>query len=125
MNALLLLLGGIMGALARYTLVRLIQARTTSMFPIGTFLINLSGSWLLGMLVGLFAHHQTWPVYQLELVFGLGFCAAYTTFSSFAFETMQLWRDGLRRRAVFNLFGQPMLGGIAAWLGLLAGRMLP
>ncbi|HEX6292349.1 MAG TPA: fluoride efflux transporter CrcB [Herpetosiphonaceae bacterium] len=121
MSYLLLALGGIAGALCRYHGVRAIHARTTIAFPVGTYVINLSGSFMLGLLAALLARHPAWPVEQLGLLFGTGFCGAYTTFSSFAFESTQLWRQAQRRRALLNLVSQPLLGILAAWIGLLIG----
>ncbi len=103
MTYILLALGGIVGALCRYHGVRLIQAHIPIAFPLGTFLVNLSGSFSLGLLGGLAAHHPTWPLASLSLLIGTGFCGAYTTFSTFAFETMQLWQQAQYRSACFNL----------------------
>ncbi len=122
MTYLLLALGGIVGALCRHHGTRLIQTHIRIAFPLGTFLINLSGSFGLGLLVGVLAQHPTWPIGSLSLLFGTGFCGAYTTFSSFAFETCQLWRQAQYRRAWLNLVSQPLLGAIAAWVGIAVGR---
>ena len=121
MSYLLLALGGALGALCRYHGGRIIHRCITTTFPLGTFAINLSGSFLLGLLAGLLGRHPGWPVEDLNLLFGIGFCGAYTTFSSFAFETIQLWRQAQRRHAIVNLLAQPLLGGCVAWLGLLIG----
>lgn len=124
MSVVLLAIGGGAGALARYHLARYVQRRTGGRFPLGTWLINLSGSLLLGLLVGLLLRHPAWPGAALRLLLGTGFCGAYTTFSSFAFETSQLWRGGGRRAALLNLLSQPLLGGLVAWLGLWLGSQL-
>lgn len=121
MMFLLLGLGGVLGALCRYHGARIVQARISRNFPLGTLLINLSGSALLGALIGVLARHPTWPRQELSLLWGTGFCGAYTTFSSWSFETVQLWREGQRRDALINVLTQPLLGGFAAWLGLLVG----
>lgn len=124
MSLLLLLLGGVAGAICRYHLVRYVQARSRLRFPLGTCVINLSGSLLLGLLGGLLVGQVTWPGPSLRLLFGTGFCGAYTTFSSFIFETSQLWQHRQRCAALLNLLGQPLLGGLAAWAGLWLGRQL-
>jgi fluoride exporter len=121
LSYLLLATGATCGALCRYHAVRLIQARLRGNFPLGTFLVNLSGSLLLGLLGGLVAAHPDWPGDSLQALAGVGFCATYTTFSSFIFETTQLWRQGARRAALLNLCGQPALGLLCAWLGLVIG----
>jgi fluoride exporter len=121
---LLLALGAICGALCRYHAVRIVQTRVGGGFPLGTFLVNISGSLLLGLITGLVIAHPDWPVTSINAVAGFGFCATYTTFSSFIFETHQLWRRGDWRAALVNLGGQPMLGILAAWVGLLIGSVL-
>ena len=121
MATLTLVLGGIAGAVARYHFARYVQQRTGRRFPLGTWLINASGSFALGLLNGLLMAHPGWPVAELRLAFGTGFCGAYTTFSSFAFETAQLWQDGLRSAALSNLVTQPLLGIVLAWTGLWLG----
>ncbi|NCC36742.1 MAG: fluoride efflux transporter CrcB, partial [Chloroflexia bacterium] len=83
--------------------------------------VNLSGSLLLGMLAGLIATHPAWPISSLQSLAGVGFCATYTTFSSFIFETVQLWRQGNQRSALLNLCGQPILGFACAWFGIFLG----
>ena len=121
MTYLCLAVGGILGALCRYHGARFVAACFTGDFPLGTFLINVGGSLLLGILLGVFGNHPAWPVATLTALCATGFCGTFTTFSSFAFESTQLWRVGQRRQALLNLFGQPLLGGLAAWMGLLLG----
>lgn len=114
-------LGAITGALCRYHLVRMIQTRQRGVFPMGTLLVNVSGSLLLGVIASLVANHPSWQLTTLQLVAGAGFCATYTTFSSFIFESVQLWRRHYQRVALLNLCAQPLLGLGCAWLGLLIG----
>lgn len=121
MSLLLLWLGGILGALCRFAISRLSQRLNPGKFPWGTLLINVSGSGLLGLLMGLVASHPTWPTAALGIFFGTGFCGAYTTFSTFALETTELWHQGCRRATYLNALGQPLLGGLSAWLGLHMG----
>ena len=87
----------------------------------GTLLVNTSGSLLLGLIASLAAHDPSWQHTTLQLVAGAGFCATYTTFSSFMFESVQLWRRHYQRVALLNLCAQPLLGLGCAWLGLLIG----
>jgi CrcB protein len=105
--------GGVLGALARHLLGERIDTRTAD-----TLAVNVCGSFLLGLLVAV-------PVADsVLLLFGTGFCGAFTTFSTFAFETVRLYETGERRRAVatavLNLAGA--LGAVA--LGaVLAGAV--
>jgi fluoride exporter len=118
---LLLALGGTLGALCRYHGTRLLHSRIATTLPLGTLAINLSGSFLLGLLSGLLARQPEAAQHSLHLLFGIGFCGAYTTFASFTFETIQLWHQARYHYAIINLLGQSLLGIGLAWLGLLLG----
>ena len=122
MTVVLLIVGGVAGALSRFYGTRFVAARVTHSFPLATLLINVSGSFALGVLYGAVGTPPSSGEQHLLLLFGTGFCGAYTTFSSFAFENVVLWRDQHRAAAVANIVVQPMLGLAAAWLGFAAGH---
>lgn len=106
--AVLVGLGGVLGALARHLLGERIDRRTYD-----TLAVNVVGSFLLGLLTaGPFGT-------TLTLAFGTGFCGAFTTFSTFAFETTRLAEEGRRRRAILN--GTVNLLGALVAVGLGAG----
>lgn len=90
--ALLVGLAASVGALARYLLDQAVSRRWESALPWGTFVINVSGSFALGLLTGL-AAHQGLPTHVLT-VLGTGICGGYTTFSTFSYETERLAEDG-------------------------------
>ncbi len=85
-------------------------------FPLGTFLVNLSGSLALGIVVGL-AERGTLDA-DARTVVGIGFLGAYTTFSTYAYETVRLAEDGERRRAAVYAVTSVLLAAGAAALGL-------
>jgi CrcB protein len=124
MKYLMISLGGILGANARFLLGGWVQQRTAdwSAFPWGTFLINVSGSFLLGLFMALF-RHSTWND-NWRLLLAIGFLGAYTTFSTFEFESLQLWMDGSIGLALWNLVGSVAIGLAAVWLGVVAARLL-
>ena len=97
MTVLLVAVGGALGAAARYLLDRAIANRQASPFLLGTLVINVTGSIALGGLLGWAAHHQL-PSGVLAWA-GTGFLGAYTTFSTFTFETVRLLEDGAWRYA--------------------------
>jgi fluoride exporter len=101
MTVVLVAVGGSLGAAARYLLDRLIAARQSSPFPLGTLVINVTGSAALGALLGA-ATHQHLPN-GMVLGAGTGFLGAYTTFSTFTFETLRLLEDGAWGYAAWNL----------------------
>lgn len=110
------IVGGAIGAIARYQLDGLIQDHTHGAMPIGTLVINTSGSLLLGVLIGL--HLRQDLSATVELAAGTGFCGAFTTFSSLMYETTRLAQDGAYRQAARTLSLNVVLGGLAAALGL-------
>lgn len=116
-SVLVVIIGGALGAIARYEFDGLIQDHTHSAMPVGTIVINTSGSLVLGVLVGLHLNHGLPST--IELAAGTGFCGAFTTFSSLMYETTRLAQDGAYGAATRTLSLSIVLGGIAAALGLL------
>ena len=111
-----LLVGGAIGAPARYLVDGAVEDRRHGPFPWGTFVVNVTGSFVLGVVTGLALYHGLGPVPRAAL--GTGFCGAYTTYSTFSYETMRLLEDGDVRRAAGNALGGIALGLVAAGLGL-------
>ena len=107
---------GAAGACGRYVLDGYIADRTDGVFPWGTFLINASGSLLLGLLTGLGLYHGL--ATSTRLILGTGFCGAFTTFSTFTFETVRLAEEGAAREAVRNAVGTLVTCAGAAAIGL-------
>jgi CrcB protein len=117
------LAGGMLGAPARYLADRLIQARHDSVFPWGTFAVNVAGSAVLGFLLGAQSHLGL-PSAVFALL-GTGFCGGLTTFSTFGYETLRLLEDGAVREAGLNVLGSLAVGVLVAWLGFrLAAALL-
>ena len=113
MTLLLVAVGAAVGAPLRYLTDRAIQARYGSAFPWGTFAVNVAGSLLLGLLVGL-------PVAPwLASLLGTGFCGALTTYSTFSYEVLRLGRAGERSAAAAYAIGSVLAGIGAAWAGIL------
>jgi CrcB protein len=112
---------GAVGAPARYLLDDAISSRTQGVFPWGTLAINVSGSFLLGLLTGLALFHGL-PATP-RLVVGTGFCGAYTTFSTFTYETVRLAEEGAVNEAVRNALASLVLGAAAAAAGLAAAAL--
>jgi len=108
--------GGVVGAPARYALDQWVNSRTEGLFPWGTFLINATGAFLLGLISGLALYDGLGhlPV----AVVGTGFCGAYTTFSTFSYETVRLIEEGTVEAAVRNIAGSLALGLVSAAAGI-------
>ncbi len=122
MNSILFLAiatGGFVGAPSRYLLDRAVTRRTDSELPWGTFLINVTGSLLLGFLTGLVLGHRLSSVPKALL--GTGFCGAYTTFSTFTYETLRLVEDGELLQAALNIAASVVVGLAAAAAGVALG----
>jgi CrcB protein len=101
---------------------RAISGRIESDLPWGTFIVNMGGSLLLGLLAGLDLHGHLGPV--SGALAATGFCGAYTTFSTFTFETMRLIEEGDYLEAAYNAVGSIAVGLIAAAAGLALGLAL-
>jgi CrcB protein len=122
MTLLMVCLGAALGAPARYLTDRAIQSRHDTVFPWGTLTVNVVGSLILGILVGLASHYDV-PAAVVAAV-GTGFCGALTTYSTFGFETVRLAEDGARFYAVLNVVVSLVAGLGAAVTGYALGQAL-
>jgi fluoride exporter len=104
------------GALARYVLDKAVASRRGSTLPASTLVINVSGAFILGLLTGLAAYHGL-PKTTVTVA-GTGFCGAYTTFSTFSYETVRLIEDGSIAEASANVALSLIAGLAAAATGL-------
>lgn len=118
---LVVLVGGGVGALARYAAASAIMDRFGGKFPLGTLVINVTGSFLIGFLMTMLTERFNFdPVWRLLLV--VGFLGGYTTFSSFEWETYTAVREGAVWAGMLNVFSSIMLGYVAVWLGVILAR---
>jgi fluoride exporter len=118
MSWVLVFVGGVVGAPCRFFVDRLITRRSSSPVPVGTIAVNIAGSVLLGLtarLVG--TEHRTALLFAAV---GTGFCGAFTTFSTFMWETLALLEDGLLWAAAVNVTASLVLGIGAAAAGYFA-----
>jgi CrcB protein len=124
-TTLLVALGGGAGANARYWLGQVVNRWQAAQlpgheFPWATFLINVSGSVLLGIAAGLYLGHPDPARRNWYLLLGTGFCGGYTTFSTFSLETVELLRDGKLGVALAYVGGSVAAGVLGVWLVLRA-----
>lgn len=119
---LVIVLGGGAGSLARFLVGTALMSRFTGRFPIGTFVINISGSFLIGVLMTVFTERLSpHPNWRLGLV--VGFLGGYTTFSSFEWETYVTTREGSGWVGLFYVLSSVAAGYVAVWLGsFIMGR---
>ncbi|NEY36544.1 fluoride efflux transporter CrcB [Streptomyces sp. PRKS01-65] len=122
MNWLLVVAGGMIGAPLRYLTDRAVQSRHDSVFPWGTFAVNVAGCLVLGLLTGAVAAGAAGS--RLQLLLGTGLCGALTTYSTFSYETLRLAETGAGRYAVANVVAGVAAGLGAACAGVALGEAL-
>ncbi len=121
---LVVLAGAGLGGLARYVAGTWIMAKYGGRFPMGTFVINVTGAFLIGVIMTLLTE-RFHPHPNLRLFVVVGILGGYTTFSSFEYETFQAVRVGERWLGLLYVAGSVVLGYLAVWLGTVlasAGR---
>ena len=121
-------LGGGLGAVCRYLATSFFAVRFGSAFPYGTLFVNVSGSFLMGLLIGvlpllpLFPFGDKYLPENLRLLLAVGFLGGFTTFSSFSMETLTLLQGANALSALWNVLANVAFGVAAAWAGLLLVR---
>jgi fluoride exporter len=116
-------IAGALGALSRYGIGGLIVGRSARAFPWETFVVNVTGSFVLGFAFTLLTEQLTTAPW-LRVAVTVGFLGAYTTFSTLAYETYRLLEDGAVGLAATNMLGSAAAGLVAVYLGVVAGRAL-
>ena len=116
-------LGGFAGAITRYLVDGAVAERTGGGFPWGTLVINVSGSFVLGLLFAMSTERAILPA-DIRGPLMIGFLGAYTTFSTFMLESWRLVESGAWGLAIANLGGSMALGLVAVFVGLTVGRAL-
>jgi len=118
MTYLLIGIGGALGSLARYKLGREISERSRSAFPVGTFAINITGAFLLGLVIEIDMSDNA------ILFLTEGFLGAYTTFSTFMYEGFNLFQENEKMNALIYICGSLVIGIIGFALGIKASPVL-
>ncbi len=116
-------LGGSLGAIARYLVGELIGARLGTGWPWGTFFINVTGCFLIAFFLS-FATGRAGLAEGWRYLFPIGFVGAYTTFSTYAWETVRLGQTGAWARAAVYVLASTALGWAAVLVGIVAARRL-
>lgn len=117
MEYILVGIGGILGSLSRYKLGKIIVLKTTGAFPIGTFIINITGAFLLGLLTSVNTDNG---IYSF---LGDGFLGAYTTFSTFMYEGFSLFKNNRKLNAVFYICISIIIGIAGYSMGYGVGNL--
>lgn len=116
MTLLLIAVGGALGSTARYLFSTFVHRLTPTLFPVGTFAVNLAGCAAFGVIVGL-AQERSLLRPEARAFLLIGVLGGFTTFSTFAFESFELLRDGQFLWAALNIVGQVVAGIAGLWAG--------
>ena len=116
-------LGGLIGSVGRYWMAGAVQRFNAMEFPIGTFAVNLLGSFIVGLVLALSLDRGLLDA-DLRTFLAVGFCGGFTTMSTFSYETVSLLRDGSTGLALANVGATVALCLAAVWLGDLVARVL-
>jgi fluoride exporter len=115
--------GGFMGSIARFWLAVYVGQRMGTRFPYGTFLINVSGSFLVGLVMTILTERtHLSPTYRYLIP--IGFIGGYTTFSTFEYETLRAIQDGQFTIGLLNIVMSVLVGFLMVWTGAMVGKAI-
>jgi len=123
MKYLMVGIGGAAGSILRFWASSYLGGRMGSRFPYGTFVVNISGSFLIGLAMTVLAEKMDWSANWRYLI-PIGFIGGYTTFSAFEYETFRLFQDGQILTAGLNVALSIVLGFAGVWAGTVAGKAM-
>ena len=123
MEYLVIGIGGFLGANTRYLVAGWAARRFGATFPYGTFIINISGSFILGFFMA-FLRDRAFIHPNYRLFFAIGFLGAYTTFSTFTYESLRLLQDGSILLGVINILSSIIIGLVGVFIGFVLGGIL-
>jgi CrcB protein len=115
--------GGALGSVLRFWAGGYVSTRLGSRFPYGTFAINITASFLIGLIMTLLAERTHWNANWRYLI-PIGFIGGYSTFSTFEYETFRLYQDSELLMAALNVVASVAIGFIAVWLGAITARTI-
>lgn len=116
-------IGGACGSVLRFWVGSYVSNRTGARFPAGTFLVNVTASFLIGFLVTILAAKVSWSPQWRYLIL-IGFIGGYSTFSTFEFETFRIFQEGEFLIAGLNVLLSVVVGFFSVWLGVISGKTI-
>jgi fluoride exporter len=119
---LMVALGGGLGSVLRFWVGSFVGGKMGTRFPYGTFVINCTASFLIGFIITVLAEKTDWNP-NLRFLIPIGFIGGYSTFSTFEYETFRVIQDGQLLTGVLNVVLSVVVGFLAVWLGVIAGRL--
>jgi fluoride exporter len=120
---LMVAIGGALGSVLRFWVGDYVSNRMGTRFPYGTFIINVTASFLVGLILTLLAERAHWSP-NWRYFIPIGFIGGYSTFSTFEYETFRTFQDGEVLMAGLNIVLSVVVGFVSVWLGVITGRTI-